>query len=318
MKQNTTNQPITIIIPVYNRARLITRALDSVVDQTTPPSRVIVVDNNSTDNTLEILNDYAKRDLPFELIILQEKKQGAAAARNRGISEVKTPYVFFFDSDDTIPADHIERTMKQFAHPSKPDLVSWKGRIITRDGGEIITRLPHGGDAMTSHLVHASLATSSMAMKTDLIRRSGGWDETLPVWDDFEWSVRLLLADPMIESEDRIGGDFYQQEESLTGVNFISKRGKWELALDAIERDIRASDSPRKEKWLRWVIYRRVNLRALYAKESGDHTLPYSSFPTALVAHLPLRHRRALRLIYDYTRRGGRGAYYFYRLVNGW
>lgn len=310
-------QDITIIIPVYNRAGLVTRALDSVVEQTCPPKRVIVVDNNSSDNTFEVLCEYQKRTLPFELLVLQEMKPGAAAARNRGIVEIETSYAMFFDSDDTIPRDHVERTMKQFALPSKPDLVSWRGRYIAKNGNAITTLLPHGGDTMTSHLVHTCFSTSLMAMKTDLIRRAGGWDETLPVWDDYEWSTRLLLAAPVIESEDRIGGDFYMQEESLTGTDFSSKAGKWELAIDAIERNISASSSPEKAKWMRWMIYRRVILCALYARESGP-ALPSSRFPADRVRLLPPTHRAMLRFIYEYTRRGGRGAYHFYRLVNGW
>lgn len=318
---------ISVIIPVYNRADLITRALDSVVAQTRAPERVIVVDNNSTDRTPEVLAEYQQRDLPFELVVVRETKPGAACARNRGIREINTRYVLFFDSDDTIPRDHIERTLAQFAHPSDPDLVSWRGRIIYADGSSILTRLPHG-DVMTSQLIHSSFATSLMAMKTDLIRKAGLWDEELPVWDDYEWSTRLLLAEPVVHSEDRIGGNFYLQEVSLTGTDFSSKKGQWELSLDAVERDLKRSPNPARKKWLRWIAYRRVDLRAHYAREGDSSSrpeatghaasVPPASYPTEAVAKLPPLHRLALRAIYSYTRRGGRGAYYLYRLVNGW
>lgn len=308
---------LTIIIPVYNRAGLIGRAIDSVVAQTLPPKRLIVVDNNSTDETPAVLQAYARRELPFELTILKETKRGASAARNRGLREAETPYILFFDSDDTIPVDHVRRIMAQFADSSQPDLISWQGRMIFPDGSSMLSRLPHG-DNIISHLVHASFATSLMAMKTDLIRRVGGWNEDVSVWDDYELSLRLLLADPKIHSEGRIGGDFYLQEESQTGPDFISKQGKWELALNAMEETLLHTPHPDRTKYFRWLLYRRVLLAALYARETGDGYQSFSRFPADLVSHLPAIHRLALRLVYEYTRRGGRGAYYFYRLVNGW
>ena len=71
---------VSVVIPTYNRINSISRAIDSVLKQTHPINQIIVVDNNSTDNTSEILkNKYSKIE------ILVEQKQGVSFARNKGI-----------------------------------------------------------------------------------------------------------------------------------------------------------------------------------------------------------------------------------------
>ena len=89
---------ITIVIPVYNRRGLIKRTLESIRRSPVSGVPVIVVDNGSTDGTLELLNEYSAA-YP-SITIAQEPVRSAAAARNKGLSLVKTTWVYFFDSDD--------------------------------------------------------------------------------------------------------------------------------------------------------------------------------------------------------------------------
>ena len=93
---------ITIIVPVYNRAHLVGATLDSIAAQTLRPIHLVLVDNNSQDNTLKVLLDFKKRHQSddFKVTVLQETRRGAAAARNCGLQEATTEWVVFFDSDD--------------------------------------------------------------------------------------------------------------------------------------------------------------------------------------------------------------------------
>ena len=94
----TSEVQITIIIPVYNRAEVVKATLDSVAMQLYRPIDVILVDNNSSDNTLEVLNEWkqAVESDDFRVKVLSESNPGATAARNRGLKEVTTPYTMFF------------------------------------------------------------------------------------------------------------------------------------------------------------------------------------------------------------------------------
>lgn len=89
---------VSVVIPVYNRAALIERAIMSVLNQTLPPAEVLVVDDGSSDGTREIVSKIAERD-PRVCLIIQEH-QGAPAARNRGIEHARSDLIAFQDSDD--------------------------------------------------------------------------------------------------------------------------------------------------------------------------------------------------------------------------
>ena len=93
---------VTIIIPVYNRAAVVPATLESVVAQTHRPLQVVLVDNYSTDNTLQVLETF-KKEHPgegFNVEIVREDHHTAGAARNRGFEKATGEWVLFFDSDD--------------------------------------------------------------------------------------------------------------------------------------------------------------------------------------------------------------------------
>ena len=102
---------ISIIIPVYNAEKFLRNCIESVIAQTFKDWEVILVDDCSTDNTLEeiqsIINVNANGNVKISLL-RQERNQGPSAARNRGLREAKGEYVFFLDADDTITPDCIE------------------------------------------------------------------------------------------------------------------------------------------------------------------------------------------------------------------
>ena len=92
---------ISIIIPSYNRAHLISETLDSIIAQTYENWECIIVDDGSTDNTLEILGKYRKKDNRFRYYQRpQDRLQGGNAARNYGYEQSTGEYIQWFDSDD--------------------------------------------------------------------------------------------------------------------------------------------------------------------------------------------------------------------------
>lgn len=91
---------VSVVIPCFNRGRLITRALDSIKNQTRLPTEIIVVDDASTDGTPTIAEDWGRQhQIPMTVEVLA-KNAGPATARNRGIELANNPYVAFLDSDD--------------------------------------------------------------------------------------------------------------------------------------------------------------------------------------------------------------------------
>ena len=92
---------VSVIIPIYNTEKYLRKCLDSVCNQTLSDIEIICVNDCSTDNSLEILEEYASKDNRIKLIDFKENK-GAAVARNAGIDEAKGEYIGFVDSDDFV------------------------------------------------------------------------------------------------------------------------------------------------------------------------------------------------------------------------
>ncbi len=99
---------VSVIIPVYNTEKYLPKCLDSVCNQTLSDIEIICINDASTDNSLAILKEYAKKDNRIKLINFKENK-GAAAARNTGIDEAQGEYIGFVDSDDFVDLDFYEK-----------------------------------------------------------------------------------------------------------------------------------------------------------------------------------------------------------------
>lgn len=89
---------LSVIIPVYNTNKYLEKCLESIVNQTLKDIEIICIDDGSTDNSLEILNNFAKKDKRIK--VLTQKNQGQSVARNAGIKAAKGEYIGFIDSDD--------------------------------------------------------------------------------------------------------------------------------------------------------------------------------------------------------------------------
>ena len=112
---------LSVIVPVYNVESYLAECLDSLIGQTLQEMQFIVVDDGSTDGSVDILTAYAERDPRF-VVLHTRSNGGPGAARNRGVAAATGRYITFLDSDDTIPrtaygqmVDTLERTGSDFA-----------------------------------------------------------------------------------------------------------------------------------------------------------------------------------------------------------
>ncbi len=123
---------VSVIIPVYNVKEYLRRCLDCLVNQTLKDIEIILVDDCSTDGSLDILKEYVSKDERFKLITLSQN-QGASFARNKGLEIATGEYLNFIDSDDTIDLNYYEELYKK-AHSENLDLVKCSRVKIDLDG----------------------------------------------------------------------------------------------------------------------------------------------------------------------------------------
>jgi glycosyltransferase involved in cell wall biosynthesis len=111
---------ISVIIPVYNAEKYLRQCLDSVVNQTLKDIEIICINDGSTDNSLQILNEYASKDR--RIIVINQNNSGIGAARNSGLKVAQGHYIGFVDSDDWVDLTYYE-TLYNEAIKNNADLV---------------------------------------------------------------------------------------------------------------------------------------------------------------------------------------------------
>lgn len=120
---------VSVIIAAYNSAEFVVETLESVLNQTLEDFEIIIVNDGSTDNTLEILNDYASNY--DKITVIDQENSGPAMARNRGLDIAKGDFIFFFDADDILELDALEE-MYNAAVKRNADLVIAKYDIFNQ------------------------------------------------------------------------------------------------------------------------------------------------------------------------------------------
>lgn len=146
---------ISVVIPAYNAARTLPRALDSVLAQTWPAHEVVVVDDGSSDATCEVMESYLRRPDTNHVQYIRQANSGPSAARNRGVAATSAQWIAFLDADDWYYAGRLAA----HAHliTANPDLDFVVGNFDYRDKDETLLR--------------TSMSTSSLGR--ELIRNHG-------------------------------------------------------------------------------------------------------------------------------------------------
>ena len=282
----------TIIIPVYNREALVQRTLDSVLAQTHRPLQLVLVDNCSTDGTLQVLHQFADRhDEPdFRVTVVQEQRHTAGAARNRGFNLARAEWVMFFDSDDEMAPGLVEAYASQVRQcDGQLDLVSARSVLVFPDGTR--REAPFfTSDILAVQLLHSQLATQRYAVRRDFFAATGGWNADLPGWNDWELGLRLLLAHPRMAfcQDAPMVLINHNGKDSITGSEFHTRAGQWERAINLGEQHLWLAVMSRRERlrYCRLVEYRRLVLAAQYEREGRDDL----ARPLATQAFEALRH----------------------------
>ena len=172
---DTNHRPplISVVIPAWNCARYLRRALDSVLAQQYPDDRldVIVVDDGSTDASPEIVADYAARDGRVRL--LRQSNAGPAAARNRGIAAARGELIAFLDADDRWAPGKLAAQAARFAANPSLGLVHCGVRFVNADGAEVHgwvrqTRIARG-DILLDFVCDFFLITSAVMLPRQVL-----------------------------------------------------------------------------------------------------------------------------------------------------
>jgi len=211
---------VSVVIPAFNRWRLLAEAIDSVLAQSYRDFELIVVDDGSTDATASELAKLASR-----LQFFVTERRGVSAARNLGVSQSRGYYIAFLDSDDLWLNSKLERqTRFMDEHPEFH--ICQTDEIWIRNGVRVNPRAVHqkpSGDIFSSSLELCLVSPSAVMMTKALFDRTGGFDEAFPVCEDYDLWLRISAQHQVPLIPDRLtikrGGHADQLSRSIWGMD---------------------------------------------------------------------------------------------------
>lgn len=207
---------VSIIIPCYNVQSYIGDCLKSAISQTYRPIEIIAVDNNSTDGTLAILKAYEGKH-PELITILEERKQGAPAARNKGMSIAKGEWLQFLDADDLLHVDKIQTQMELVDSKNCTErfvqvIGSYYHQLL--DGKTEKIPSAKSGDLIEDIAFTGLGQTSANLYRKDSVLLVSGWDETLQNAQDLDIEYKMLELGISKTIYDLHYGTIYRQRTS--------------------------------------------------------------------------------------------------------
>ncbi|MDB4919449.1 glycosyltransferase family 2 protein [Mucilaginibacter sp.] len=194
---------ISVIIPCYNCASFINRAVDSVLRQTYQNIEIILVNNNSTDDTLSLLKDY-ELAYPDKIYVYNETKKGAPAARNYGLSKAKGEWIQFLDADDELLPNKLQKQY-DITRINSADVIAGDCLLKYDINGKITDIIRYVEKNVWKGLITSNLGiTSSNLWQKKKLFKVDGWDEALTSSQEYDLLFRLLKNNAQIVRDDSI------------------------------------------------------------------------------------------------------------------
>lgn len=220
---------VSIIIPAYNAAKHIAETIQSAINQTWTNKEIIVIDDGSTDETLKIIKSFDNQALK----VFQQANKGAAATRNKGLSEAKGEFIQFLDADDILSADKIEKQVLAIYHltdalalcstihfedqqvhtsfspsPYEEDFLKTSDEPV-----KFLIKLWGGFDGKGS-----MIQPNAWLIPRTLIDKAGNWNVNLTLDDDGEFFTRIILNSTKIVKVSNVFNYYrkYKKEGNLS------------------------------------------------------------------------------------------------------
>lgn len=215
---------VSVIMPSYNSKKYIKKAIDSVLEQTYSNFELIIVDGNSTDGTLDILDEYKKQDRRIKVI--QDEGRGIGAALQLGCQIASGKFIARMDSDDIAINTRFEKQLKIFHSISNLILVASPVIYINEDDSIVGYSFPYTNKRIIQEKVYL-IAHPTVMMKKDAYVKAGGYQPLLRAEDYFLWNRMRLMGEFYIFKEPLIKYRLLQDSLSHTlDDNFNKKLGR--------------------------------------------------------------------------------------------
>lgn len=223
---------VSVIIPTFNRAAVLPRAMDSVVKQIYSNWELIIVDDGSTDETLKVINGWLEKNpVPQKIQILSsEKNRGVSFARNFGVSRASGSWLAFLDSDDEwLPARLSSQIALLDSAIESEQPLRWVhgGEAWVRNGKAVAVPARYAkfaGRIFSKCVDTCTVGASTVLLEKRLFLDNGGFREDFPVCEDYDLWLKLaarwpvgLVSEPVVV---KFGGHADQLSMKYIGMDY--------------------------------------------------------------------------------------------------
>lgn len=193
---------VSILVPCFNNGDLLSKLIDSILNQTYNNWELIIVDDCSSDNTIDIIKKYANSDLRISFFIRDRSPKGAQTCRNIAMSNARGKYIVIFDADDLISKNCIENRVALMENNPIFDYISFPASTFIDE-----KKLPifqnnckyfGVGNENTDLLTSLLTVNYSSIVWTNIYKLSSlnniRWDERIKVYQDFDFALSVVLS----------------------------------------------------------------------------------------------------------------------------
>lgn len=189
---------VSVIIPNYNREKLVVETIQNMLNQSLPPDEIIVIDDGSTDNSVEVIRAFGSR-----VTLIQQENQGPGAARNAGLAIATGEYIQFMDSDDLASANKLELQVAALEKNQADMVYSPWAKVYIENGfvtfeDHILQKqpLPEKLTILEWFLSGWSIVLQSCLFRRRFLSKIDPFRRDLLVWEDGDFMVRLFALKP--------------------------------------------------------------------------------------------------------------------------
>jgi glycosyltransferase involved in cell wall biosynthesis len=223
---------VSIILPTYNRAHLLARAVRSVLQQTFSDWELRIVDDGSMDETAALAEEFVRSDSRVQYV--RQENRGVSAARNVAIFSTESPWIAFVDSDDEWLPNKLELQLKYAEENPHIRLIHseenwWRN-------GKLLQRLKRheklGGRVFRSCLPLCYISPSTVMIRTELIRMHGGFREDFLACEDYDLWLKISMQEEVGVISEPLINKYGGHEDQLSARKVLDEyraRALWEM-----------------------------------------------------------------------------------------
>lgn len=249
---------ISVIIPTYNRALLLKKAIESVLNQTVQDYEIIVIDDGSTDDTREIVNSFSSPKIKY----LYQKNSGRSHARNQGLKIAKGRYIAYLDSDDMFLPDKLERQISILDENKDFGMVYTSARVFDENGIELFNQDKFGNKRLyyeatdtgwiynkIAFYIPLTIILPSVIVRSEIQKKVGYFDVNLHRFEDTDMWRRIskeckiyAMSEPLCIIRTHSGNKMEHPDDVYNSItHYVSKIFNEDKDVDIILKKIGAS-----------------------------------------------------------------------------